>query len=152
MPKYNNSMTITVVDKKECVDGEYFKYNKDALGEALGKLSVASIRAYLYFAHNSKNVEWTYNSTAYSNWLGMDRHSADSTLKKNGLEGLMNCGYLREIGDTGGYEFSETPRQDWIDERESKKKSQVVTKKSQTMTEKSETVTEVRKTVELFNF
>ena len=159
MPKYNNNMVITVVDKKHCNDGEYFAYNKEALGEALGKLNVAGIRAYLYFAHNSKGMEWTYNSTAYSNWLGMDRHSADSTFKKNGLESLMNYGYLREIGNTGEYEFSETPRQDWIDERENAKKSQVVTKKSQTMTEKSqmmtqdsEIVTQAKKTVELFNF
>jgi hypothetical protein len=56
MPKYNNNVRITVVDKKFCADGDYFKYNKDALGEAIGKLSVAGIRAYLYLAHNTKDV------------------------------------------------------------------------------------------------
>jgi hypothetical protein len=123
MPKYNNNIKITVVDKKMCQDGEYFAYNKDALGEAIGKLSVAGIRAYLYLVHNTPGKEWTYNSTAYANWLGMTRHSADTSFKDSGIDNLKKFGYIREIDASGSFEFSEYPKQEWIDEQKEKDKS-----------------------------
>ena len=141
MPKYNNNVKITVVDKKKCVDGEYFAYNKDALGEAIGKLSVAGIRAYLYLSHNMKDKEWTYNSTAYANWLGMSRHSADTSFKDSGVDNLIKFGYMRETEVPGTFEFSESPKQEWIDALKKKDESQVMTKKSETMTQKSQVVT-----------
>ena len=88
MPKYNNNMKITVVDKKYCDKGEYFQYNKAALGEAIGQLNLAGVRAYLYLAHNTQGEPWTYNSTAYAGWLGMTRHSADSSFKDSALDNL----------------------------------------------------------------
>lgn len=152
MPKYNNNMMITVVDKKHCNDGEYFAYNKEALGEALGKLSTAGIRAYLYLAHNTSGKPWVYNSTAYANWLGMSRHSADTSFKDSALDNLIKFGYVREIDSSGAFEFSEYPKQEWIEEQKSKEKSQVVTKKSETSTQESEFVTEAREKAKGFNF
>lgn len=142
MPKYNNNVKITVVDKKKCADGEYFAYNKDALGEAMGKLSVAGMRAYLYLCHNAKNKEWTYNSTAYANWLGMSRHSADTSFKDSGIDNLMKFGYIRETAVSGTFEFSETPKQEWMDELKKKNESQVVIEKSEPLTQKSQVMTQ----------
>lgn len=109
-------MKFVVKNKKYVEDGNYFSYNKDALGEAAGKLSLHALRAYLYFIHNKNDVEWTYNSTAYKNWLKMSLHSADTGFKGNsGIGKLIECGYLREVAEDE-YEFSEFPRQDWIEE------------------------------------
>ena len=152
MPKYNNNISITVVDKKHCNDGEYFAYNKDALGEALGKLNTAGIRAYLYLAHNTNGKPWTYNSTAYANWLGMGRHSADTSFKDSALDNLMKFGYIRETEVPGTFEFSVSPKQEWIEELKKKNESQVMTKKSETMTQKSQVATDAKEIAKQFNW
>ena len=152
MPKYNNNIKITVVDKKICQDGEYFAYNKDALGEAMGKLNLAGIRAYLYLVHNTQGKEWTYNSTAYANWLGMGRHSADTSFKDSAIDNLMKFGYIRETETPGVFEFSESPKTEWIEEQKEKNKSQIVTKKSETMTQESQIVTQAKEKAKGFNF
>jgi hypothetical protein len=72
----------------------------------------------------------------------MSRHSADTSFKDSGIDNLIKFGYMRETDTPGVYEFSESPKREWLDEIKKQKESQVTTKKSEPMTQKSQTVTE----------
>jgi hypothetical protein len=72
----------------------------------------------------------------------MSRHSADTSFKDSGIDNLIKFGYMRETDTPGVYEFSESPKREWLDEIKKQKESQVMTKKSEPMTQKSQTVTE----------
>lgn len=71
-----------------------------------------AIKMYIYLIQHKDGMNWTLNTAAFANWLGLD-YSNESTARKarrlisEGLQELIDCGFMREVGKDK-YEFSDT--------------------------------------------
>lgn len=103
-----------------------------ALGHAVGDLKHSALRIYLYLAGNQDKFKFTWNSTAYAHWIGIECNQkslhAISKSFNDGIVELMNKGYVRLADGKELYEFSELPRDDWKPEIKDKKSAPPVPK------------------------
>ena len=74
------------------------------MGKAVGSLTLAGLRVYLYLAGNSNGAVWTINPATFAEWCGVD-YNDSSTARKvrkwvtDGVKNLIEVGYLEEYND-----------------------------------------------------